>query len=130
MTISSIKQTVFRVLRGLAITAACAVLVFSNVFPAVAFESSKTSPTAGFETTKSHPAKGAEPLDAIYDESAKALNNATRGTSELQKKANEGLNEVQGAANTERMYRPDNSQDATTIKDKVEDILENVTGRN
>lgn len=47
---------------------------------------------------------------------------------EVQAKAQKGLNAVQGDADKDKMYRPSNSGDATTVKEEVKDFLGNITG--
>jgi hypothetical protein len=46
----------------------------------------------------------------------------------VQAESNKGLNEVQGDADIQDMNRPSNSQKATSIQQKAEQILEKVKG--
>jgi hypothetical protein len=47
----------------------------------------------------------------------------------IRAEANKGLNEVQGAADIDKMKRPSNSQDATTIEQQVEHNLAKLQGK-
>lgn len=95
----------------------CALLIFSNAFPAAAIGSQKSNPKD--EVTQ---------LTGIQKETDQISTQPPPGLQETQEKANEGLNEVQGAADIEKMKRPENSQQATSVEDEVKNLLEKVTG--
>ncbi|HEY9624731.1 MAG TPA: low temperature-induced protein [Crinalium sp.] len=108
----------FNFVRSLLVAIACAVLFFSNMAPAAAISSSPSSPRSG-ET----------PLNEIFEKSEDALRAEPRTMKELQTEASKGYNEVQGNAdfNDAEMKRPENSQDATTAAEQVEDALKKIT---
>lgn len=113
-----INFTMLRPVRFLVVAFACAMLFFASAFPAV----------AGGLSTPSSPTKGEAPLDNILEESQNALRDEPRTLEEVTEKASQGPNEVQGGADLDQMKRPDNSN-AVTIQERVEEILENVTGK-
>lgn len=118
MSFARIKSMILGSLRLLVVAFACTMLFLGNALPAAAIGSSP-----------SNPSKGEEPLDQIFEESKDVTDSQPMSLEETQKKANEGLNEVQGAADRDRMYTPENSQNATSVKDQVQNLLENVTGK-
>lgn len=97
----------------------CVTLLFSNALPAAAIGANKSAPT-----------EGTDQLKGIEKETRKVGNpNAEpRSLQATQAKAEKGLNAVQGDADKNKMYRPSNSQDATTVKEEVKDFLNNITG--
>jgi len=97
----------------------CVTLLFSNALPAAAIGANKSAPT-----------EGTDQLQGIEKEARKVGNpNAQpRSLQATQAKAEEGLNAVQGKADKEKMYRPSNSKDATTVEEKVEGFLGKITG--
>ncbi|NJN88620.1 MAG: hypothetical protein HC881_22995 [Leptolyngbyaceae cyanobacterium SL_7_1] len=115
----NIKFNALRPVRFLILAFTCAMLFFANAFPAIA---------AGVSAPSS-PSKGTAPINDILEESENALKAEPRTMEEVIEKANQGPNEVQGGADLDQMKRPDNSN-AVTIEERVEEILENVTGRN
>lgn len=86
-------------------------------------------PAAAIGASKSSPDKGAAQLNKIQQNAEELTENNAPSKSRVINKSNKGLNEVQGAANAEKMNRPSNSQDATTVEEKVEGFLENITGK-
>ncbi|MBH8572472.1 hypothetical protein I8752_05360 [Nostocaceae cyanobacterium CENA369] len=110
-------QPIIRPLRFVIAAALCLTLVVSNAFPAAAIGSSKSSPTEG--TTQ---------LNEIQEKTDEVARSAPPSLEEVQSKSEKGLNEVQGDADINKMKRPDNSQNATSVIDKVEDYLGKVTG--
>ncbi|MCY7283070.1 MAG: hypothetical protein LH679_06430, partial [Cyanobacteria bacterium CAN_BIN43] len=74
--------------------------------------------------------KGSERLDNIQKKSEEILRHPPLDLKSVQDESNQGLNEVQGAADIQDMNRPSNSQKATSIEEKAEQILEKVTGNN
>ncbi len=91
----------------------CALIFFSNAFPAAAISSPKSAPedstTQLLETQKK--------TDEITTE-------PPPGLKEVQKKSNEGLNEIQGAADLDKMKRPDNTQSSSTVEENILKALE------
>ncbi|KST69983.1 hypothetical protein [Mastigocoleus testarum] len=97
----------------------CLTLLFSSAYPAFAIGSYKSTPSEG-ETS----------LNQIQKETDKVASSKAGNPDleESQAKTRKGLNSVQGSADKNKMKRPSNSQSATTVQDKVEGFLENVTG--
>jgi hypothetical protein len=91
----------------------CALIFFSNAFPAAAISSPKSAPedstTQLLETQKK--------TDEITTE-------PPPGLEEVKKKANEGINEIQGGADKDKMKRPENTQGATSVEDNILKTLE------
>ncbi|MBD2363213.1 hypothetical protein H6G36_18815 [Anabaena minutissima FACHB-250] len=112
-----IFSSVLSQFKFLIIAFTCAVLFLSSAIPAFAIESYQSEPTEAttqlLETQRQ------------TDEMAKSPPATLK---EVQKKSNEGLNEVQGAADIDKMKRPANSQNATSVEDEVKSFLEKVTG--
>ena len=123
MVYSRFGKMVSRLTRTLAVIFTCTLLLFTNAVPAFAA-------TANTTQTKSDPAKGSERLDNIQKKSEEILRHPPLDLKSVQDEANQGLNEVQGAADIQDMSRPSNSQKATSIEEKAEQILEKVTGKN
>lgn len=107
----------FRPLRFLVAIVACAVLFLAAAGPAFAMQGSQ-----------SRPSEGEAQLKGIYKESEEALRNPPLSLDKIEKKANEGhVNDVQGAADIEKMKRSDNSQQASSVEEDIEQALEKVT---
>ncbi|MGG6296267.1 hypothetical protein ACQ4M4_17900 [Leptolyngbya sp. AN02str] len=104
--------------RVLVLTALCALMVFSNMAPAMAYGSDRSALD-----------EGEAPINDIYRKSEEALRKEPRSMKELQNEAQKGINEVQGDADVNQMQRDDNSKQATTVKDRVEDALDNIFQR-
>ncbi|WP_190511425.1 hypothetical protein [Oscillatoria sp. FACHB-1407] len=96
----------------------CAVMFLSNVLPAYAIHS-----------TPSNPRSGETPLNEIYERSEDALRAEPRTMKDLETEAGKGINEVQGDAdlNSNQMNRPDNSQNAVSAEEQVENVLRKLT---
>jgi hypothetical protein len=96
---------------------ACAFLLFSNVYPAMAIGSTKSSPTDGEVN-----------LTEIERNSEKVLQGGLKSPQELQKQAPGigGLNEVQGTADKDKMKTPENSR-GITFEEEVKSALEQAT---
>jgi hypothetical protein len=109
-----------RAIRVLFLVATCALLIFSNAVPAFAIESYqsdvKEGPTQLLETQK------------LTDEVSRYAP-GTPNMEQSQERANKGLNEVQGDADIDKMKTPENSQDAVTVEDEVNNLLKKVTGK-
>lgn len=111
-----------RPVRFLVAVCVSAFLMFSYAFPAF---SAPVNPTGN----KTAPQEGEEQLLQVEREAQEAVIKDPYSREETQTKANEGLNEVQGAANADKFYRPENSQGATSVEDKIKKGLEKATGR-
>ena len=111
-----------RPVRFLVAACTCALLLFSNAFPASA---DPVNPTSG----KSSLQQGEANLQSIEKEAQKAVLKDPYSQKETTDKANQGLNEIQGAADFDQMNRPDNSQDAISVEDKSKNFLEAITGK-
>ncbi|KAB8331969.1 hypothetical protein SD80_020855 [Scytonema tolypothrichoides VB-61278] len=110
--------SVLRPVRFLIVAFTCALLIFSYAFPAVAIG-----------TQRSNLEKGETQLLETQKETDKATAKPPLGLKETTEKANEGLNEIQGAADIDKMNRPENSQQATSAEEQVENFLEKITGK-
>ena len=103
-------------LRPFMVAAACALVLFANATPALAFGGSSSSPD-----------KGLEQLDGVQEKSEAAISNEGKnGTRNVIKNSKEGLNGVQGAANKKDMISPEDAS-TNTIEGNIEDALEEVT---
>ncbi|MEM7714505.1 MAG: hypothetical protein AAF349_13185 [Cyanobacteria bacterium P01_A01_bin.68] len=111
--ISSINRSLRVVITGLL----CVTLLFSNALPAAAIGANKSAPT-----------EATDQLKGIQKETDKVAGSNPRSFEATQGKAEKGLNAVQGDADKDKMYRPSNSQDATTVKEEVKGFLNNITG--
>ncbi|ALF53941.1 hypothetical protein ACX27_15500 [Nostoc piscinale CENA21] len=110
--------SLLRPVRFLIVAFTCALVLFSNAFPALAIESYKSEPTEA--TTQ---------LLETQKKTDEVGRSAPPGLNKVQEESNKGLNEVQGDADIDKMKRPENSQDATSVRDEVENLLEKVTGK-
>ncbi|MGB3510762.1 MAG: low temperature-induced protein [Microcoleaceae cyanobacterium] len=102
-----------RLVRFLMATFVCTFLFLSSAFPVVAATSS--------------PTKGEDALKEVQKESEEVLRSNPRSMEEVQSKAKGGLNAVQGGADMNKMYRPENAQDATSVEERVQDFLNDLT---
>jgi hypothetical protein len=116
-TIASVLS-IFRPVRFLVVAFTCALVLFSNAFPAFAIDSYQSNPTEG--TTQ---------LLDIQRKTDEAAKEPPQGLKEVQKESNKGLNEVQGAADIDKQKRPENSQGATSVEENIKNVLEKVTGK-
>ena len=92
----------------------CALIFFSNAFPAVAISSPKSAP----EDSTTQLLKTQQNTDDITTK-------APPGLKQVQNKANEGLNEIQGAADKDKMKRPENTPGSTTtVEENILKTLE------
>lgn len=105
-----------RIAKAALAVAACALLVLSAASPAMAFGSSSSSPS-----------KGVAEMNELKETSKQAVEAEPRSTKEIQNKAQKGPNAVQGSANLDKMNTTANSQEATTVSEQVEEILEGLT---
>lgn len=121
MTYNRFAKMILRLTQTLAIVFTCTLLVFGNAVPANATPANTTQ-------TKTDPTQGSVRLDNVQKKSEEILRNPPLSMDRVQDESNEGLNEVQGAADVQDMSRPSNSQKATSIQEKAEQILEKVKG--
>jgi hypothetical protein len=107
-------------LRTIVIVFTCAFIFLTNVVPAFAIESYKSNPREGetqlLETQK------------LTDEVSRYAPGGPN-LEQTQERANKGLNEVQGDADVDKMKRPENSQQAVSVEDEVNNLLGKVTGK-
>ena len=111
-----------RPVRFLVAACICALLMLSHAVPAY---SAPINPTG----TKTAPQEGEAQLRGIEREAQEAVQKDPYSRQETQAKANKGLNEVQGDADIDKMSRPENSQGASSVADKVKQALEAVEGK-
>ncbi|WP_414515787.1 hypothetical protein [Nostoc sp. PCC 9305] len=116
-TIASVLST-FRPVRFLVVAFTCAIVLFSNAFPAFAIDSYQSNPTEG--TTQ---------LLDIQRKTDEAAKEPPQGLKQVQKESNKGLNEVQGAADIDKQKRPENSQGAKSVEEKANNLLDKITGK-
>jgi hypothetical protein len=121
MNYSRVTKMTLRLTQTLAIIFTCTLLLFSNIAPV-------SAATANTTQMRSNPAKGSERLDDVQKKSEEILRNPAFSMERVQDESNRGLNEVQGDADIQEMSRPSNSQNATSIQDKAEQVLEKVKG--
>lgn len=124
MNFKNLKVSITSFVRLFVGLTACALLFLSSVAPAIA--ATKTAPLS---SPKSNPSEGLDQLNKIQARSEDALRAAPQLPEDADVAAKRGPNEIQGAADADQMYTPENSQEATTVMDKVEEILENITSK-
>jgi flagellar motility protein MotE (MotC chaperone) len=118
MKIIASVLSVLRPVRFLVVAFTCALVFFSNAFPAFAIDSYQSDSTEG--TTQ---------LLEIQRKTDEAGKEPPQGLKQVQKESNKGLNEVQGAADIDKQKRPENSQGATSVEENIKNVLEKVTGK-
>ena len=79
--------------------------------------------------TRTAPQQGEAQLRGIEREAQEAVLKDPYSRQEMQAKTSRGLNEVQGDADINKMSRPENSQAASSVEDKVKQALEAVKGK-
>jgi hypothetical protein len=109
----TIKPFSSRLVRVLTIAFVSAFLFLTTTVPAFA--------AAGFGSTPSKPSDGTAQLGKIEARSQDIAESkvAPGSMEESEARAQGGINEVQGAADKDKMSRPSNSQDATTVTDQI-----------
>ncbi|MFN6529082.1 hypothetical protein [Nostoc sp. ChiSLP03a] len=110
--------SIFRPVRFLVVAFTCALVLFSNAFPAFAIGTDQSNPTEG--TTQ---------LLDIQRKTDEAAKEPPQGLKKVQKESNQGLNEVQGAADVDKQKSPENSQGARTIEEKANKLFDKITGK-
>lgn len=111
-------SSLIRPVRFLIACCICALVLFSSAWPAY--------------SATSRPTEGEANLTDIERKSQEAISDKKPGDFDLKKQQKEthpGLNEIQGTADIEKMKRPENSQDATSVEQTIKDVLENATGK-
>lgn len=122
MNFNRFAQSIFRSFRYLVAVTLSVILMFSHALPSFAAQSYGTNRSATTEAT--------DQLKGIQRETDRVAASAPLNRAQTQARTERGLNEVQADADKDKMYRPSNSQDATTVKEQVKDFLDNVTGNN
>lgn len=110
MTIQ-LKSSFRAIARVLVAVCVAVLLTVSHVLPAFAASSHESS----------------DSLPRVRNKSEQALKEEPRSRSKVQTEAQKGVNEVQGGADAQRMNHPDNSQQATSVEEKVREGLSNIT---
>ncbi|MBN4002068.1 hypothetical protein [Nostoc sp. LPT] len=110
--------SIFRPVRFLVVAFTCALVLFSNAFPAFAIDSYQSNPTEG--TTQ---------LLDIQRKTDEAATEPPEGLKKTQKETSQGLNEVQGAADIDKQKNPENSQGAKSVEENIKNVLDKVTGK-
>jgi hypothetical protein len=95
-------------------TFVCILLLISNAFPVAA--------------ASSNPTKGEDSLKEIQNDSEEVLRSGPASMEEVQSKAKNGINGIQGDADKNQMHRPENSEDSTTVEEKVKEFFNGLTG--
>jgi hypothetical protein len=121
MNYNRFAKMFLRLTQTLAIMFTCTLLIFSNAVPANATPANTTQ-------AKSDPTEGSARLYDIQKSSEEVLRHPPLDIKSVQDPSNEGLNEAQGDGDIDQMSRPSNSQKATSIQEKAEQILEKVKG--
>ena len=118
----SFNLSALRPVRFLVAVCVCAVLVFSYAFPAY---SDTPQPTSNSTSPKA----GETQLLDIERQAQETVLDKPYSRKDTQDKTNTGLNEIQGTADLDKMNRPENSQDASSVEDKSQKFLEGLTGK-
>lgn len=105
-----------RPLHFLVIVFACSFLILSSSLPASAMGSNKSKPSDGVVKLNK--------IEQRAEDIAQSPLSPSREEAQARSQEPGSLNEVQGAADINKMNRPSNSQDATTVKDQVERALD------
>ncbi|MUG99011.1 hypothetical protein F7734_44655 [Scytonema sp. UIC 10036] len=111
--------SMLRPVRFVIVAITCALLFFSNTVAASATVGTNTSNPKEATTQLLETQKRTDEASAKPPLSAEDQIEATKGG---------GLNEIQGTADIEKMKRPENSRNATTVEDEVKNLLNKVTG--
>lgn len=109
--------SMLRPVRFVIVAFTCALLIFSNAFPAAAIGSQKSNP----EDATTQLLETQRKTDQISTEPPPGLKKTIE-------ESNKGINEIQGDADIEKQNSPENSQQATTVEDEVKNVLDKITG--
>ena len=118
MKIIALVSSLLRPVRFLILAFTCTLLFVSNAFPAFAIDS-----------YQSNPEKATTQLLETQRKTDEVGRSDPPGLNKVQEESNKGLNEVQGDADIDKMKRPSNSTNSTSVEDEVEGFLEKVTGK-
>ncbi len=99
------------------------------IFVAVSMLFSSVAPANALGSDRSNLRSGEAKLDKIYEKSEDALRTPPLSPEKAVPNAVEGINEVQGAADAEKMKRPENSQQATSVEEQIKKTLEKATNK-
>lgn len=117
-TLSNLRANLLSALKPMAIAAVCALFLFANATPALAFGNSSSKASDGLEQ-----------LDGIQQKSEQAAASGAKAgansAKSVRKDANRGLNGVQGQANKGDMISP-NDANGNTIEGAIEDSLQEI----
>ncbi len=114
----TLSRSILKPMRFLVVAFTCALLLFSNAFPAA----------AAIQSYQSDPTEATDQLLETQRRTDELVTKEPPGLKETQERTQGGLNEVQGAADIEKMNRPENSQEATSVEEGVSNFLKKVTG--
>lgn len=91
----------------------CGVLFISSTYPA--------------QATPSRTTDGETSLNRVQEKTDSVASSNPRGINEVTKESQKGLNAVQGGADKDKMVRPEDASNATTIKEQAANLLDNLT---
>lgn len=91
---------------------------------------STTDSALAFGNSNSTASEGTAQMNQLQQESKNAVRAEPRNSREVKRQAQQGPNEVQGDADLQGMNAPDNSQQATTVRQQAENALKKVTPGN
>ncbi len=111
---TNFKQSLSRFARLFFAFFACAMLVFSAVYPANA--------------VTSNPRDGESNLMEIEKKSQEVVLSDPYDFEKTSKEANQGINEVQGDADKDKMFNPSNSK-STSFESQVKGLVDNITNK-
>ena len=114
MKLVDFKSLLSRSMRFVIAAFACSLLLMSSAFPALAVTSS--------------PTEGEAQLQKTLDEAYKVIEEKPRTIEEIHSKAKKGPNEVQGDADIDKMSTPENSQDATSVPEQINEFVKSIKG--
>ncbi|MBW4602300.1 MAG: hypothetical protein KME29_22720 [Calothrix sp. FI2-JRJ7] len=107
--------------RTIVIVFTCAFIFLTNAVPAFAIESYQSDVREGetqlLETQK------------LTDEVSRYAPGNPNTEQTQERTNNGGLNEVQGTADIDQMKRPENSTEAVSVEDEINNLLGKVTGK-
>ncbi len=118
MKMINFNLSMLRPVRFVIVAFTMALLFFSSAWTAAAIGSTKSDVTEATDQLLE--------TQRQTDEIAKS---APPSLKEVQDRSRDGLNEIQGSADIDKMKRPENSKNATTVEDEVNGFLKKVTGK-
>ncbi|MGF1497559.1 MAG: hypothetical protein ACFB8W_12145 [Elainellaceae cyanobacterium] len=112
-----------KLLRLIVVAFACVLMIVSSAVPAIAVG----NPDAGYQSS---PAKGETQLHNLQDRSEDVLKEQPLPGEKSQEEVGpRDLNVAQTDADLDKMNTPENSQQASSVEQKVKNALENLTGQ-